>query len=275
MKRCLTHNMNSKLILSALASLLLQACNSEQNITELCEENVAICAEFVADSWCKSERKKILLSYKSLNTQAIDFNKYNVLIALENYKECMSFAGKIEHIKLKEKRSVRLQNTENAIKKITALSNETKNSDDPYILYYHWSRYLEKTALHKFIKLEGSQALESPELQFFLATYYTKIDDKKTLGLLYHALELYKEGDKINPELLKSLITIFTDNEEYKQAYIWLKILELYIPSDKNINKNSLPNFAQFHRLDAAFLDKVAISTLSKIQSGQFTSPKF
>lgn len=267
--------MNCKLILPAFASLLLQACNSEQTITELCEENVEICAEFVADSWCKSERKKILLSYKSLNLEPIDFNKYNVLISLENYKECMAFAGKIEHIKLKEKRSLRLQNTENAINKINALSDETKNSNDPYMLYYHWSRYLEKKALHKFIKLEGSPALESPELQFFLATYYTKIDDKKTLGLLYHALELYKADEKINPELLKSLITIFTDKKEYKQAYIWLKILDIYHPGDKDISKNSLPNFAQLHRLNADFLDKVAASTLNKIQNGQFKSPKF
>ena len=36
--------------------------------------------------------------------------------------------------------------------------------------------------------MEGSAALETPESQFNLATYYIKRDPDKTLDLLFHAL---------------------------------------------------------------------------------------
>lgn len=260
------------LLIGCLLSLL--GCNSEPTINELCETHAQVCKDFIADSWCKAQRKQILLGYHDLDQANTDVNKYHLLIKFENYKECVSHAAKIEHIKLKEKQTNRLQNKEKAIEKIQQLSEETQNSDDPYLLYYHWSRYLNKNALEKFKALEGSHQLETPELQFFMASYYTKIDEKKTLMLLYHALELYKEGDVINVELLKSLITIFTDKAEYKKAYIWLKVLYLYRPDDSDISENSLINFAQLHRLNAEFLDKVANSTLDKIESGQFKSPK-
>mgnify|MGYP000156213598 CR=1 FL=1 len=268
----MTMKIKTPLLLSCLFGLF--ACNPTPTINELCETHNDVCEEFIADSWCKAERKQILLGYHELELSNIDVNKYRLLIKFEDYKDCMSHAAKIEHIKLKEKQTYRIQNKEKALEKIQQLSEETKNSDDPYLLYYHWSRYLNKDALAKFKALEGSHQLETPELQFFLATYYTKIDDKKTLMLLYHALELYQEGDEINVELLKSLITIFTDKKEYKKAYIWLKVLYLYQPDDNDISEKSLSDFAQLHRLNAEFLDKVASSTLDKIESGQFTSPK-
>lgn len=265
-------NLKTPLIVCSLISLF--GCNPDPTINELCETHAQVCDDFIADSWCKAQRKQILLGYHDLDKANTDVNKYRLLIKFEDYKECVSHAAKIEHIKLKEKQTYRLQNKEKALEKIKQLSEETQNSEDPYLLYYHWSRYLNKNALKKFTALEGSHQLETPELQFFLATYYTKIDDKKTLRLLYHALELYQDGDEINVELLKSLITIFTDKADYKKAYIWLKMLFLYQPDDKTINEDTLIHFAQLHRLDAEFLDKVAKTTLDKLESGQFKSPK-
>ena len=270
------NNKNTKLLSTLFLLPTLASClNSEPTVNELCEKHQKICETFTADTWCKAERKKILFAYNDLTTTQDDAEKYKLLIRLEKYKECMSYASKIEHIKLKEKQTARIKNKENAIANIKALSKETVNSENPYILYYHWSRYLNENAIKKFIALEGSAQLETPELQFFLATYYTKTDPKKTLGLLYHALELYKVDDELNVEIFKSLITIFTNKEEYKQAYIWLKMLKLYHPEDKELSEDSLEKFEQLHRLDGAFLDKVAASTLEKIQQGKFESPKF
>ncbi|MGJ8693171.1 MAG: DUF2989 domain-containing protein [Thalassotalea sp.] len=264
-------------LMSAVVSIpLLASCfNQVPTVNELCEIHTQVCDKFVADSWCKTERKHILYAYHDLAQADIDINKYKLLINLEKYQDCMTYASKIEHIKLKEKRTFRLQNKEKASQTIEQLSQETANSTNPYILYFHWSRYLNEKALKKFIALEGTEELESPELQFFLATYYTKIDPKKTLGLLYRALELYQPDDKLNVEIFKSLITIFTKKAEYKQAYIWLKVLNIYHPEEEELSEDSLTNFQQLHRLNGSFLDKVAESTLDKISQGEFKSPKF
>ena len=63
--------------------------------------------------------------------------------------------------------------------------------------------------------------------------------------------------------------------KEYKQAYIWIKILDIYKPDDANVNEKTLSNFAQLHRLDYTFLDRVAESTLDKILQGKFKAPKY
>jgi len=258
-----------------LPVLLIAGCDTGPNLAQMCEQHPEICQEFKEDSWCKRERIDVGFKNVALKEKASDLHKYHLLVAYENYAACMNHASKIEHIKLKEKRTLRVDNYMKAKGRIEALSKETKSSEHPELLYYHWTRYLNKQALEKFLKMEGSGMLETPSSQFNLATYYAKRDPNKTLSLLFHALELYQPGDEINTEIFKSISTIFEDKKEYKQAYIWLKILQLYMPDDETINEKALASYIKKFALDAPFLNKVAEATLDKIQSGSFKSPRY
>jgi hypothetical protein len=252
----------------------IMGCNKAPNFAELCEQNPEICLEFEEDSWCKRERIVVGFANLTHKQQVSEQHKFEQLIAYEGYEKCMEHASKIEHIKLKVKRTMRINNIIKAQKKIKDISLATKNSDHPDLLYFHWSRYLDERALNKFIALEGHALLEKPARQVYLASYYAKRDPTKTLRLLYHALELYKADEMIDTEIFKSISSIFADKKEYKQAYIWSKVLHLYDPQDENINEATLKNYSDGFALDATFLDKVAKSTLNKITSGQFTSPQ-
>lgn len=254
---------------------VLWGCNPVPTVNELCELYQETCQAFTPDSWCKAERKSILLNTHAVANSEEGKNKYNLLLSYEKYKACMNKAAKIEHIKLKEKKAFRLQNEVHAQEQIEKLSNATKGDDNPYLLYYHWSRYLDNKALTKFLQYEKNGQLETPELQFFLATHYVKIDTHKTIGLLFHALELYQPGDDINIEIFKSLVSIFTDKKEYKKAYIWLKILELYSIENTNITPETLVQYAQGYNLNTERLNKIADITLEKITDGEFVSPKY
>lgn len=268
--------MNKLLSLTPFIFLIfITGCNKKVTIKDLCKNNPTICQTLVADTWCKKERKNVLIHYDRFNRSYQDSDRYQVLLKLEDYRECMGVASQIEHVKLKFKQTKRINNTEQAKKEITKLVNESKQSQDPHMLFYRWSRFLEKKAINQLLILEGTPEIETPELQLIFATYYTKTDQHKTLSYLFHALELYKEGDDINIEMFKSLITIFTDKKEYKQAYIWLKVLNLYAPADKNSNEENLLSFQKHYQLRGDFLDKVANTTLNKIQEGTFVAPKF
>jgi len=264
------HYLSAIVILNAL----LAGCDSSKSYVELCEENPEICYEFHEDSWCKKERIKVGLANLALVTRPEDLEKFNVLIAYENYESCVSHAAKIEHIKLKEKKTKRIDNMMKAREKIQKFSDETINSEHPRLLYYHWTRYLNKESLAKFLALEGTPDLETPDSQHELATYYVKRDLDKTLQLLFHSLELYQAGDAINVEIFKSLTSIFAETKNEKQAYIWLKVLELYAPEDGDINGKTLINYEKSNNLDGAFLNKVARSTLNKIKKGLFKAPQ-
>jgi hypothetical protein len=263
-----------KIIGCFLLLFLLSACDNKPNFAELCESNSEICNEFKEDSWCKRERIVVGFANLEQKQKATDLHQFNQLLAYEGYAQCMAHASKIEHIKLKHKQTMRVNNTIKARKRIKEISKLTKNSEHPHLLYYHWSRYINEEALTKFLAQEGSSALENPQSQFNLATYYTKIDPKKTLALLYHALELYQAGEKLNPEIFQSISTIFIKKQQAKQVYIWLRILRLYSPKNKEVTERSLDNYVVGYKLNKALLDKVAMVTLEKIEAGKFESPR-
>ncbi len=268
--------MKSVLLPTLVIVSLLVGCDSGPNYVQLCQDNPDICQEFQEDSWCKKER--IDVGIANINHKLSpndDINRFHQLIAYEKYDKCVSHAANIEHIKAKEKKSHRIENMMKARTRLEELANQTKNSEHPRLLYYHWTRFLDEQALAKFLALEGTPALETPESQYELATYYTKTDQNKTLQLLFHALELFNPTSNINNEIFKTLSSIFAEKKQVKQAYIWLKILALYDPEDPDIKSNTLQSYIDGYNLDGEFLDKVAETTLDKITSMKFIPPNF
>lgn len=260
---------------STLLVLSLGSCDDRVNLSELCSDNKEICGEFGKDSWCKVERVNVALNRIKVKSNGLDADKYNLLIAYEGYIKCMSLASQIQHIKLKEKTTLRKNNLFKAKAKLSLLSEENSHSKHPHLLYYYWSRESNNLALDELLKLEGTSSLENSTAQYHLATYYIKRDANKTLGLLYHALELHQPGTDISPEILQTLATIFTKKRQYKQAYIWLRTYQLLQDKPDKMIEGSLNTFQLANKLDADFLDKVASATLAKIEAGKFTSPTY
>jgi hypothetical protein len=261
--------------LSILLLGFVVSCDKGPNLAEICEQHPELCQKLSEDNHCKRERSETIIADARLLDSQSDEDRYQLLLAYEKYKACMVLAAKIEHIKLKEKKTNRVNNVIAVNKLIDDLSKQTEQSNHPKLLYYHWTRHLDETALEKFLAQEGTPALENPESQLHLATYYAKKNQRKTLQLLFHALELHQPDTTINTEIFHSLTSIFDDMKQYKQAYIWLKVLQLYHPNDNVLKNVSLPAYAKQYQLDTVFLDQVAEQTLEKIEKGQFKSPRF
>ncbi|QBG34588.1 DUF2989 domain-containing protein [Litorilituus sediminis] len=265
------------IIFALVLPLCLIGCDNSKSLADLCQEHEDICSEFTQDSWCKAERINVAFARLDLKEKAQDVHKFHLLVAYEDYIKCMSLASQIEHRKLKEKKTYRTNNLLKAKAALAELSDETATSEHPHLLFYHWTRYTDTVALEKFLKMEGSSMLENTTAQYHLATHYVKRDIKKTLALLFHALELYEPGTVLDPEIFQTLTTIFTNKEKYEQAYIWLKIYQ-EVETDRKereIAEQSLNLYKEQYGLNGDFLDKVADSTLDKIYDGKFTAPKF
>ncbi|TYK66846.1 DUF2989 domain-containing protein [Colwellia echini] len=256
-------------------SFLTAACSDKVNVTELCDNNVEFCDQIRADNWCKAERISLLVNHDRVKNNNRDDDKYKLLITYEGYIKCMSLAAQIQHIKLKEKTTKRINNLNNAQANFAQLSTEVAHSNHPHILYYLWSRNTNEQALAELLVLEGTEALNNSTSQYHLATYYVKRDRKKTLGLLYRALELHEPDTTLNPEILETLATIFTNKKQYKQAYIWLRAYQLLLEKPNKMLEQSLKSYQVVGDLNTEFLDDVASSTLDKILAGKFTSPNY
>ncbi|KAB2826539.1 MULTISPECIES: DUF2989 domain-containing protein [Aliivibrio] len=229
--------------LVALATLLVSGCFDSKPTTEqLCEEHANLqCQQLnMRDGQCLNQREALILSrFEVLKSQS-DLDKLNTIKATYEYQQCLTSAAQIEPITAKEiktKRSEALLHTYDAI---DALSLELQTSTEPKVLFYRWTTG-DKKALREFLQLEGTKALESAELQYALATFYTQRDGNKTILILNHSLELLTEKDyenELHSIIIKSLASINHKEGNKKHAYIWAlvgKEFQLQVASEKQL----------------------------------------
>ncbi|RYU71209.1 DUF2989 domain-containing protein [Aliivibrio finisterrensis] len=229
--------------LVALATLLVSGCFDSKPTTEqLCEEHASLqCQQLnMRDGQCLNQREALILSrFEVLKSQS-DLDKLKTIKATHEYQQCLTSAAQIEPITAKEiktKRSEALLHTYDAI---DALSLELQASTEPKVLFYRWTTG-DKKALREFLQLEGTKALESAELQYALATFYTQRDGNKTILILNHSLELLTEKDyenELHSIIIKSLASINHKEGNKKHAYIWAlvgKEFQLQVASEKQL----------------------------------------
>ncbi|MGF1757426.1 DUF2989 domain-containing protein [Photobacterium sagamiensis] len=214
-----------KLTLLTVTVIALSGCYERHRTTDsLCEAYPSLCAELnVNDGQCKIQRTNLIWQRYNVLKSSADTAKFKELKLTYKYQICLEYAARIEPTELKERKSRRMSALIHSYDSIKRLNQELASSEDPKIIYYRWSQG-DKKALRQFLLLEGSAKLETPELQLALATYYTGKDKEKTLQILSHALELYKENQPIKPEIILSLATISHQQGLAHHAYIWATV---------------------------------------------------
>lgn len=265
-----------RLFILLFALLMLSGCGDmffgEKPISQICRDYPQMCDDLNSDAHCRKEKAEIIRNrYDNLQAPS-DQIKYKLLLNFEDYKECIGKAAQIEHIKQKEKKTDRVKGVITARRQLAQLARDTAESNDPYLLHYHWSRFGKEESLVDFLALESTGALEKPDLQVMLAEYYVKKDLDRTVNLLYRALELYEAGDVINPEIFYSLSTIFLKQERFPRAYVWAYIAKEYDVTDLDL--------AQIEALvrqvgkRPSRLEDIADDYIGDIRSGNFTAPE-
>ncbi|WP_102797018.1 DUF2989 domain-containing protein [Bowmanella denitrificans] len=206
-----------------LIVLALTGCDrfNQINVKDICAQHPQMCSDLNPDGWCRAEKANIIKHRFEQSHSPTDKLNYDLLLDFERYKKCIAKASQIEHIKLKEKKTERVKGLLTAERELKRLARDTRDSMSPHLLYYHWSRFHNDEALKHFLEYEKTNQLQYPEMQVALATYYIKFDRPKTIQLLYHALELYKEGDEVDPEIFRSLTSLFMKEEQLDWAYLW------------------------------------------------------
>lgn len=250
------------------SSSLLLGCNEQISLRTICEQSPSVCQDISADGHCNKQRHDLILSRHETQKRPTDNNRYQLILKWESYAQCIELASQIEHIKLKEKRTRRVDNYLLSQQQLQQLAKLTEISDHPPLLYYHWSRYGSKQHLEKFLALEGTGALQTAQLQFSLATYYTKRDIAKAINLLYNTLTLYSNGAEVNVEIYSSLTNLFWQADQYQLAYMWGKVATLAGVEIVNMPQLKLKLAADKALLKA--LDQQAKKVLSDIDKGDF-----
>lgn len=257
----------------AVSITFLSGCGDlfEPTIREICETNSELCLDLSLDARCRFQRADIIrLRYYNKDSKD-DAYKYPLLLHFEDYLVCVEEVQHIEHVKRKGKEATRLKGVITARNEIKRLSRETKTSLDPYLSYYHWTRYNDEQAFHRLERYVASDRVTDPELVVSIASAQIKSDQVRAMSTLYRALGLYTDSDDIDVGIFHSLATIGMDSENYRLAYVWYGVAEEYDDTLPDIQRKQL---GQTFNLPVEILDSVVDDIVRAIDSNTFNADK-
>ncbi|MGF1686262.1 DUF2989 domain-containing protein [Photobacterium japonica] len=206
-----------------LVSLVpLTGCFERHRTTDqLCEAYPELCADTnLNDGQCRIQRANVIWQRYDVMQTPTDQEKFKELKFTSVYQHCLEYAARIEPTELKERKTHRNRALLNTYTSIKRLNDELATSTDPEIIYYRWSQG-DQDALRQFLRLEGTPALETPDLQLALATFYIAKDRTKTQTLLLRALSLYDANQTVKPEIIQTLATLSHQQGSPHHAYLW------------------------------------------------------
>ncbi|MGF1720303.1 DUF2989 domain-containing protein [Vibrio kyushuensis] len=260
----------SKITITIFATLSLSGClEITKNTDQLCESTPALRCELLNmnDGQCRLPRTDLIWHRYEVFKDPSDINVIQEYEFARLYRRCLELAAQIQPIDqsgLKQRRFNALIHSGDELERIV---EELKQSRSPETLYFLWSQVGDEQARREFLQLEGSPQLDTAEMQYALATFYTSRDHLKTIELLKRSLELTRSGS-VNTEILKTLASTHYRVQNKERAYIWAMVakdFDVPIASDQEIQL--LYGFTKDKYQE---LDDIADSVEDSISSGSF-----
>lgn len=213
------------LTISLLPFTLVGCLEGNKNTEQLCQSNPGLqCQQLnMNDGQCRVARTDLIWHRFEILKQPTESNKIKEFELVTNYNRCLELAAQIETIdqpKLKERRFTTLMHT---IEESERIITELSQSNTPETLYFLWSQTGDTNARRSFLQLEGKEVLNTSEMQYALATFYSNRDYEKTLTLLNNALTL-SNGSAVNTEIFKSMASINHSLGQLEKAYLWAMV---------------------------------------------------
>ena len=308
-------------------AIFLSACNGssedkELSLKEVCDLSNGLCENFKVDGTCKNLRKDVIMLNYELKQTKDDMVKYQFLNKLEDYHACSKKASYIEYIDPKEKfekadkgrtkpltdkekldrqryvESIRKRKSDrkstfyHVDQMLKELTEDVSESDNPYMLYWQWSRSRSEEAIVKLLNMAENNELEDSHLLFYVSQEQIKYNRKKAKRSLLKSLELYppenykeKAGgskkidvltdeDAIHFEIFRTLITLYYKEKNYDWAYIFAKLLKMN--NDNSANTLQIIQAIAMQSSDSKIdkLDEKAEDLHDDLLSGKFSISK-
>ena len=239
------------------------------SVASICENHPSMCSDLNPDAWCRAEKAALIRHrFEHQSGMTSGRQKYERLLHLEHYQACIVKAAQIRHIRHREKEAGRMQGVLTVQDRLKKLKWRTRNENDPYLSYYHWSRFGDETALHRFMAFADNGALnQDPALLVALAAIQVKQDTQQARQTLYRALSLYPSDEDIDQEIFMTLTTLAIGEQQYGQAYLWALVAHYY---DARINISQYEAMASKYKLAAGKLQDKADDIISALDDGEF-----
>lgn len=235
---------------------------------QLCKDDPQLCRGLNQDGWCQNQREIVVYKEFELKQSRTELGLYDALLAWEEYRDCIELAAHVEMKRLKIRQSQRVEGYIRAEQAINDYVKETATSSHPNLLWYHWSREGNKEAYAKFIALEQSGQLNTPELVLNIAAHYAEFDQERAIGYLLKALTMYQDEDDIDPNIFSKLTTLTYQVKDYRHSYVWALITQEKEAGVVDMSK--LGDSGRLTIFEKKKAEEIADQILSQLGNGNF-----
>lgn len=262
---------NVKTLVFLSLPLILSGCfENRRNTEQLCADNPGLRCERlnVDDGQCRIPRTDLIWQRFEVQKNPSVDNKIHEYQLVSEYRKCLELAAQIQPLAQTELKQNRFSALMHSGEELQRLVDELHKMRTPDSLYFLWSQTGDTQARREFLQMEGQPQLDTAEMQYALATFYTTRDREKTIQLLNRALELSK-GQPINTEIFKSLASTYQVLDDKEHAYVWAMVGKEYgVPLASKAELDLLYGFEQqkFERLE-----ELAADVVNAIDDGQFS----
>ncbi|MBD1389573.1 DUF2989 domain-containing protein [Neiella sp. HB171785] len=260
-------------LLTLAFPLLIVGCDSQPSIKRICKRNPEICQGLNRDGWCQEQRDVVIKAdYQVESTNRSEPALYDALIAWEDYRACIELAAQVEMKRLKIRQSQRVEGYIKAEQMLLDLTEETRNAKMPELLWYHWTRNQDKEAYNTFISYEGTDLLNKPSLQLYLAAHYAQRDQEKAIAILLKALSLYPNTDAMDQTIFTQLATLTYQIQDYRHSYIWTLVTQKLAIAPVNLQQFEQDNLLTIREKQTA--EKIAEQLAKDLAEGNFVAKR-
>ncbi|MFT6985697.1 MAG: hypothetical protein ACJAT7_001512 [Psychromonas sp.] len=220
----ITKILKSTLAITAL--FVMASCSPFQSdsLSAICESEPQLCDDLHQISDCRYKRTTLIRARYYDKIEPNEAHTRDLLTQLDNYESCLELTLFLQFTRHKERKKLRMENYLTAQKLMEEKLKESKGTQDPHLAYYLWTRHQDLNAKTVFLNAANKKDLTDIRLLTKLATIYSKEDPQRAIDLFYKALRESKSVDALPKNIFTLMMTIFYQNKEFEQAYIWALI---------------------------------------------------
>lgn len=259
-------------LLAGLATLTITGCFERKGNTEqLCDNNPKLRCEKLNmdDGQCRIPRTNLIWHRHEQLNNLSDSSQIKEYGIVAEYRKCLELASQITPIDQSDLKRKRVDALVYSISELERIVTELKPSQEPETLYFLWSQTGDTQARRQLLQMEDSPQMNTAEMQYALATFYTNRDTLKTLTLLNNALSLSNK-DNLNPVIIKSMASIHQKLGDKKQAYVWAMVakkFDLPVADEKQLKRMfSFSDPDEYQKLD-----ELAKEIANSIEKGNYS----
>ncbi|MCL2914083.1 DUF2989 domain-containing protein [Shewanella corallii] len=261
----------SKLVIFTpfLLIFALNGCDWGKNGTHLCKNNPELCDDLHQDAWCWQEKSTLIDKRYASKLKEGPEGKllYQQILALEDYNRCIEVASGVQHVINTQRTHERAKAFSDSARTLTELQQQTKNSDDLFLAYYHWARFSDDKARDKVLKAAENDRISDPELLGSVAAYYEKFNFDKSREMYFTAMARADETN-VDPNWLLGLARIANAHRAYPEAYLFTRAN--VILADHEVDEDEMLRMLHGEADNIDELDDIAEDLADALEDGEY-----